>query len=160
MAAGGCQPRLPFDWKSVQAYLRLRYPHVQEVTAEQLLSWLNESTPIMLLDARSETEFKVSHIARAVWAETLNEAQQQLTPASPTARIVVYCSVGARSAHLANQLRLAGYPAVYNLRGGIFTWANDDRPLVVDGHETQLVHPYDQRWGVLLRRERWTPLPE
>ena len=43
--------------------------------------------------------------------------------------IVVYCSVGYRSEKIGEKLRKAGYTNVTNLFGGLFTWANENRPL-------------------------------
>jgi 3-mercaptopyruvate sulfurtransferase SseA len=64
--------------------------------------------------------------------------------------IVVYSSVGYRSARLAHWLAGQGYTNVRNLSGSIFQWANEDRPVFRDGRPTMEVHPYDRRWGLLL----------
>ena len=37
-----------------------------------------------------------------------------------------------------------------NLKGSIFKWANEGRPLVQDGKPTHQVHPYNKYWGRLL----------
>lgn len=70
-----------------------------------------------------------------------------------TAVIVVYCSVGYRSAAVVDALRKAGRNEVFNLDGGIFRWANESRPLFSDHEQVKLVHPYDQSWGRLLTSE-------
>ena len=64
--------------------------------------------------------------------------------------IVVYSSVGYRGARLAHWLEGQGFTNVRNLAGGIFEWANEDRPVVRDARPTPEVHPYDRRWGLLL----------
>jgi 3-mercaptopyruvate sulfurtransferase SseA len=63
---------------------------------------------------------------------------------------VVYCSVGYRSARVAHWLGGQGYTNVRNLTGSIFQWANEGRPVFRDDRPTNEVHPYDQRWGLLL----------
>jgi 3-mercaptopyruvate sulfurtransferase SseA len=64
---------------------------------------------------------------------------------------VVYSSAGYRGARVAEWLRNLGYTSVVNLAGGIFKWANEGRPLFrQEGRPAALVHPYDQRWGMLL----------
>jgi hypothetical protein len=67
--------------------------------------------------------------------------------------VVVYCSVGWRSAALADRLLAAGLDDVHNLRGSIFDWANKGLPLVRDGEPAREVHPYGRLWGLLLRPE-------
>ena len=40
---------------------------------------------------------------------------------------------------------------VYNMRGGIFQWAMEDREVVDgDGVKATVVHPYSAIWGKLL----------
>jgi hypothetical protein len=39
---------------------------------------------------------------------------------------------------------------VFNLQGSIFQWANEGRPLITNGHAVHVVHPFNERWGVLL----------
>ena len=74
--------------------------------------------------------------------------------------IVVYCSVGYRSARLAHWLAGQGYTTFRNLTGGIFQWANDDRPVFRDDRPVTEVHPYDQRWGLLLESRYRADAPE
>jgi len=64
--------------------------------------------------------------------------------------IVVYCSVGVRSARLARALSATGAKQVFNLRGGIFEWANRGLPLVGPAGPARSVHGYDAEWAVLL----------
>ncbi len=40
-----------------------------------------------------------------------------------------------------------------NLKGSIFQWANEGRPVVRDGEPVREVHPYDAVWGRLLDRD-------
>jgi 3-mercaptopyruvate sulfurtransferase SseA len=76
------------------------------------------------------------------------------------APIVVYGSVGYRSARLAHWLAGQGYTNVRNLSGSIFQWANEDRPLFRDGRPALEVHPYDRRWGLLLESRYRAAVPE
>jgi len=41
----------------------------------------------------------------------------------------VTCRSGSQSSMACQQLRKAGFPAVYNLRGGILAWQNASLPL-------------------------------
>jgi rhodanese-related sulfurtransferase len=107
----------------------------------------------VLLDARESEEFQVSHLPRARWIGYKDFALQRLSGIDKQAPIVVYCSVGYRSEKIAEQLQAAGYRHVYNLVGGIFEWANHDKPLIDNhGKPTRAVHPYDQVWGRWLKK--------
>ena len=64
---------------------------------------------------------------------------------------MVYCSVGYRSAKVAQQLQQKGYKNVFNLNGGIFQWANQGKPIFKDKHPVKVVHPYNFFWGKLLK---------
>ena len=70
------------------------------------------------------------------------------------ATVVVYCSIGYRSAAIVDQLKDAGVDDVYNLEGGLFEWANRDRPVYRGDERVREVHPFNRWWGMLLKRER------
>jgi hypothetical protein len=55
------------------------------------------------------------------------------------------------------RLQAAGLVQVMNLEGSIFGWANEDRPLEKDGQPATKVHPYDKRYGQMLKPERRAP---
>ncbi|UJR78626.1 rhodanese-like domain-containing protein [Sandaracinus amylolyticus] len=108
---------------------------MQWISTEELARELESESPPLVIDVRSEDEIAVSTIPGA-----------RRMGALPSDRdVVVYCSVGARSAVIAER-----FPNARNLRGGIFAWANESRPLVRDGARTNEVHRYDSLWGMLL----------
>lgn len=97
----------------------------------------------MLLDVRTEDEFKVSHLPNAV-REVPPEAIASGRP------VVAYCSIGWRSAEAVRRLVQAGHANVFNLEGSIFAWASEGRPLELHGQAVHKVHPFDSKWGKLL----------
>jgi len=154
--------------------IRLKFPSVQAVTTVELAEWL-ENDPIsdlIILDARSEAEYAVSHVQGAKHLKAISfdaillqsrfaiahlGVRSAITPQQQGAiahvpKIVVYCSIGYRSAKVAQQLQQTRFYDVFNLEGGIFQWANEQRPLFKDGQSTQLVHPYNSAWGKLLNQ--------
>jgi rhodanese-related sulfurtransferase len=136
------------DPASLRRMISLRFPGLEWVDTEELARWLQseDESPLILLDARSEEEFAVSHIAGALRVEP--GAKGEALPAlAGDARVVVYCSVGYRSAAVARRLGKRGRTRVYNLEGGIFAWANEGRPLRRDAEPVHVVHPYDALWG-------------
>ena len=106
----------------------------------------------LLLDVRAEAEFQQSRLHDAVRVEPGTTDLSELGLRGR--HVVVYCSVGYRSAELMPAVRAAGAASVKNLIGGIFQWANEDRLLCDDSGRAQRVHPYDAEWGRYLRNER------
>lgn len=122
-----------------------RFPHAPWVSPEALA----RQPACVLLDARSASEFAVSRIAGA------RRLEASVLAALPRdATIVVYCSVGYRSAEAVERLRDLGFKDARNLDGGLFAWANAGRPLVNDAGATTLVHPYGLPWSLLLDAAR------
>jgi rhodanese-related sulfurtransferase len=140
--------------ESLQPLISVRFPDVEWVDTETFAAWMKRESPVepVILDVRSEDEFAVSHLPGAVRVDPeASELESLGIPADAT--VVVYCSVGYRSGAIAQQLNAVGIDDVYNLRGGIFAWANEGRPLVRDGAPAGAVHPYDAIWGLFLRSD-------
>ncbi len=104
----------------------------------------------MLLDARTEAEYAVSHLRGARRIDPAHPALDPLSGVPKTAAIVVYCSVGYRSASVADWLMAQGFGNVRNLEGSLFRWANEGRPVYQGERRVTRVHPYDRTWGLLL----------
>jgi rhodanese-related sulfurtransferase len=143
------------SWATLKLLIRVRFPQVKSLTVAELAAWLNQSPPPLLLDARSPMEYQVSHLPNAQLAPAnLSNWQPTICPTQP---IVTYCSVGYRSAVLANQLRQHGFQQVWNLEGSIFEWANAGYPVYRQQQQVGQVHPYNALWGNLLRAELRSP---
>ena len=152
------QDRQPLDWSAVEALIESEYPDVPGITTAELAAALaGDPAGVVLLDARAADEFAVSHLpgARHVGADA--ELAGRLAAAD--ARVVVYCSVGYRSAALVDRLREQGHANAVNLEGSIFRWTGEGRPVYRDGERVEQVHPYDDRWGALLPRTLWAYAP-
>lgn len=151
------------SWSMLKQTIRATYPSVRHVSTDSLAAWLAGPSPApLLLDVRAEDEFAVSHLpdARRLDPDTHDfSALQDLSPDTP---MVTYCSVGYRSAALAERLAEAGFTNVVNLEGSIFMWANEGRPVYRAGRAVGQVHPYDAVWGRLLKKElhAYTASPE
>jgi rhodanese-related sulfurtransferase len=129
-----------------------KFPDVQWVTTSELARWRDDADrpQPLVLDARTRVEYQVSHLKDAVWDDAVRPGLRPLRGRPTTDPIVVYGSVGYRGARLAYWLGKQGFTNVRNLSGGIFLWANEDRPLFRDDRPVAEVHPYDHRWGMLL----------
>ena len=132
--------------------IEVRFPDVEWVDTETLSQSMQapESAAPLLLDVRSEEEFAVSHLRGAVRVEPGQRSFVSL-PIDRGTTVVVYCSVGYRSAAIVEALRASGVSEVRNLTGGIFAWAKEGRPVFKNDQPAVTVHPYDQIWGLLLR---------
>lgn len=140
-------------WAIVNFKVRHDFPTVRRITSKQLAQWLNDPhrVPPLLLDVRTKSEYDVSHIHDAQRVEPGSGAAAIAIPREKP--IVTYCSVGYRSAAFARQLQDAGFKDVQNLTGSIFDWANKGYPIEQQGQLVRKVHPYNDRWGSLLKKE-------
>lgn len=111
-----------------------------------------QSKDAFFLDAREEAEYKVSHIKGAIHAGYKQFSITKLAAVSKQQKIIVYCSVGWRSAHIGQQLLSQGFTNVYNLYGGLFEWANCNQPLYCHGALTNAIHVYSKPWGVWVHK--------
>ena len=143
-------------WRAVDRDLAARFADVPSVTTAALADALRGPDPPLLLDARTPGEYAVSHLPGACRVDPDATAAELLSGLDGDDRrrdVVVYCSVGVRSAGVARRLRGQGVAAV-NLEGSVFRWANEGRALVRDGRAAETVHPYDAVWGRLLDPDR------
>jgi rhodanese-related sulfurtransferase len=146
----GCSDAM--TWRAVDRMIASSFPAVPTVTTDRLAERLADTTqgrPV-LLDARSPAEYAVSHLRGARRIDPTATQFPGLDTLARDTPIVVYCSVGYRSARIASRLRARGFEDVANLRGSIFRWANEGRPVVRGDSVVRAVHPYDDTWGTLL----------
>lgn len=125
------------------------FPDVQHLSIDTFLGDVAES---LLIDVRDEEEYAVSRIPGAVHAGDY-ATLANLVANKGARRVVLYCSVGWRSAEAAEHLHSLGATNVYNLHGSIFEWANRDLPLIDEAGQTAHIHPYNFVWGWLYLRK-------
>lgn len=139
-------------WKAVDRLIERSVGTVPTISTAELatrLDRLAHERPL-LLDARAPEEYAVSHIEGARLYDPESPASSLVDTLDVDAPIVVYCSVGYRSAEVVRHLQAQGFTNVVNVRGSIFMWANEGRPVVREGEAVRQVHPYDEVWGRLL----------
>jgi rhodanese-related sulfurtransferase len=146
------------EWPAAFKLVRDKFPDVKQLPTSDLANWLKDKQKPqpLILDARAENEFAVSHLPGAQPALDEAQAVGVLLNQPKDVPVVVYCSIGYRSSALAQKLKARGYTNVQNLEGSIFMWANEGRPLQRDQQSVQAVHPFDEKWGRLLERSRWS----
>ena len=132
--------------------IKLQFPQIRWIRPSELVQWQQESqrSQPLLLDAREPEEYAVSHLQSAQQIDPDMPDIASLAEVDRHQPIVVYCSVGYRSAKVAHQLQQAGFTEVYDLEGSLFQWANEGYPLWQGDRPTDQVHPYNHLWGQLL----------
>lgn len=92
---------------------------IKEVSASQLKDWQATGQTLTLIDVREDNEWQGGHAAAAMhiarW--TLSDKIGTVVP-DKSARIVLYCLGGVRSAASAATLQRMGYTNVFSLTGG------------------------------------------
>lgn len=98
-------------------------PAPGKISAKQAKEMLTDNADIILLDVRTEDEYKEKHIEGALLIpdyEISSRAETELP--DKDAVILVYCRSGRRSEIAANALAEMGYTNVYDF-GGIQSWS-------------------------------------
>ncbi|MEM9730901.1 MAG: rhodanese-like domain-containing protein [Myxococcota bacterium] len=157
-------PRTPDrNWQETKQWVRDDFPEALQLSVPNFASMLeDESTDPLIVDVRDPREYAVSHLPGAVNAQGA-ALDRLVDDADKDQPIVLYCSVGYRSSREAQRLKASGYGNVANLEGSIFEWANENRPLVRGGPNSQTptdaVHPFNDEWGTLLDEKRRSYVP-
>lgn len=124
---------------AITPLVQVSFPRVDWIDRSELQELMDAEAPIAIVDARSREEFEVSHLPGAHWGP-------EYVPDGSA--VVVYCSVGWRSAEWAD----SAPPTVdvRNLEGGVFAWANEGRVLTSSAGPTRKVHAFGFPWSLML----------
>ena len=131
---------------------------VPEITSAELARRIDAGERILLLDVREPAEYAQNRTPGALRVPP--DASAAAVLAEHGARmadttVVLYCAVGWRSGLMLQGVRQAAAEApaaaLFNLRGGMFRWHAEGRPLeLAAGAEG--VHQFNAAWGLLLQR--------
>ncbi len=140
------------DLAAMISSVKLKFSDVPHVETDGVLKSLNSKTDPspQIIDAREPAEYAVGHIAGAINVPPSTADPDLLAAIDATRPVIVYCSVGYRSAILIRRLQAAGRRNATNYAGSIFAWANAGHPLQSANGATTTVHPYDKTWGKYL----------
>ena len=139
------------SWGSVDKKIDREFPDVEFISTDELAAQQQTGNSPVIIDVREQEEFVVSHLQSALNLESGAAVAEQF-PDKQTP-IVVYCSVGYRSAAVADELTTLGYTNVRNLRHSIFAWADQGLPLINAKGSTDKVHPFNRIWGRLVDKD-------
>lgn len=92
------------------------------ITAEEAKKIMDSGKPFIILDVRTESEFKTARIDGAILIphDKITESASKKLP-NKKETILIYCRSGRRSAIAAQELTNLGYKNVYDF-GGINSW--------------------------------------
>jgi len=142
------------NWDSVDDKIEREFPTVHAVSTESLQQRYTEEDAELplIVDVREFDEYQVSHLRGALNLKNAAEISDTIAERGldKDAEIIVYCSVGYRSAAVASELQERGFTRVQNLEHSIFEWANRGYPLSSPAGPTDKAHPFNRAWGVLL----------
>ena len=124
---------------------------LQEISVQEAFEEIQDDN-VVLLDTREPYEAAEARIegGKLIPPATLQATIEDAVP-DKSARVVVYCRTGARSATAAEQMMALGYEDVVNVAGGIVDWQASGLPVVTEAKLTD-----EQR----NRYSRHTLLPE
>jgi rhodanese-related sulfurtransferase len=119
-----------------------------------LFAWYEASDakrPI-IIDVRKDAEFRVSHLDEALHLESAEAISSVIAERGlgKDTEIIVYCSVGYRSASVAANLQARGFTKVLNLEHSLFEWAQKGYPMTGGSGSTDKVHPFNRAWSILV----------
>jgi len=98
------------------------------LTAAELEELLNQNEGLLLLDVRTDAEIARGKIPQGE-ALPLHLIPVKIGEMDKNRTTVFYCRSGARSAQAAAFFAANGFSDVYNLQGGIISWANLGLPI-------------------------------
>ncbi|HEX6133276.1 MAG TPA: molybdopterin-synthase adenylyltransferase MoeB [Longimicrobiales bacterium] len=102
---------------------------IPQITAGELKQRLENGDDILLIDVREPFEWDIANLgeygARLIPLDQVLERRDEIDRSTD---VVIYCRSGSRSAGAIRQLRAHGYERLFNLRGGIRSWAQEIDP--------------------------------
>jgi thioredoxin 1 len=93
---------------------------------------LLETPAKQIIDVRTPKEFATGHLPNAVNINFNDSAfASNIASLDKSKPVFVYCLAGGRSANAAKKMEEAGFTTVYDLKGGVMAWQNNNMPYVI-----------------------------
>lgn len=105
-------------------------PKAKHVDAAGASKLIETNNAVVVLDIRTEEEFKDGHIPRAVNIDyldkTFGEKIDKLDKSKP---YLVHCASGGRSTKSLEKFQAKGFTNIYHLDGGFNAWQSSNKPV-------------------------------
>jgi rhodanese-related sulfurtransferase len=100
------------------------------ITQSALLQQMQESSPPIIIDVRSEYEYQAGHIPTALHIQFWNTfSTEQLQNYSATQPLVLYCEHGPRAGIAKWGLSMQGFENIRYLQGHMRAWRKAGLPI-------------------------------
>ena len=102
-----------------------------KVLGSKEVTLLINREPAMLVDVRSEADFRAGHITNAINIP-LDQIEVQINKITSNSKknIIIYCQKGVRSAQAFRLLNKLGLPKLYTIEGGLDAWLKNNLPII------------------------------
>jgi thioredoxin 1 len=111
---------------------------VKNLSTEEFAKQISSNSSKIILDVRTPEEFAQNHIEGAVNMNINgDDFEAEISRLDTSLPLFVYCLSGNRSGRAAAILVEKGYPAVYNMDGGMSRWNGENRPVVAQSGEDE-----------------------
>lgn len=89
-------------------------------------------TKVVVLDVRTSDEYAESHIANSINIDVLSDYfTTDISQLDKGFTYAIYCRSGKRSTDAASIMEESGFTSTINLTGGITSWIETGRPVVI-----------------------------
>ncbi len=103
--------------------------HIQEIDPDAVVALQRDGTDMVLIDVREDNEFALDACQGAVhMGKGIIERDVESRYPDKTARLILYCGGGYRSALAALSLQDMGYVSVASMAGGFRRWREEGHP--------------------------------
>ncbi len=101
-----------------------------DISPQQVVQLMSHETGSMVLDVREDSEYQAGHIKDSIHIP-LSKLKSRMTELEKykNKNIILGCRSGSRSGRASGLLKKNGFEKVYNLRGGVLAWKNDNLPM-------------------------------
>ena len=96
---------------------------MKEITTLGLKKLKDAKADFQLIDVREGFELEICEMGGE--HIPMGEIMSNLDKISKTKQVIIHCKSGARSGAICQALEANGFSNIYNLKGGIISWAND-----------------------------------
>jgi rhodanese-related sulfurtransferase len=110
--------------------IKIQMSPIKQLSTQQMTFLINRESGVVV-DSRSEKDFKAGHIVDAVHLGNEKVSKNDFTSLEKhkDKPIIVVCSAGLSASKVANQLAKAGFTKVSILKGGMSAWLSAGLPV-------------------------------
>lgn len=100
--------------------------------AKEFKTKMDTTTDKQIIDVRTPEEFVGGSIAGAINIDFNNNSfETEVQKLDRTKAVFVYCKAGGRSKDAVEVFKKNGFKLIYDLKGGIMSWTNNNFPVIV-----------------------------